>query len=279
MSESTFYYREKTGRKGRKPSEYTLHNAKRSVEEAEVVLAIKGLFLKYEFLDCGYKVVTAYLKRDGYRINHKKVYRIMKKARLLKTSNRIMADRKGRKFVRFRKVKAQRPFQCLEMDIKMVWIPEKGKNAYLFSVIDVFTRKILTDLLAFSVKKKDVITCLEKLLEEYQYPEQVVIRSDNGSQFIASDVRQYLELIGVGQEFTHVATPKENAHIEAYHGILKREIFDRFEYRTFGQIQQILNRYRQFYNNERLHGGLKWNTPQEKWESAKHQVIFRKDVA
>jgi len=49
-------------------------------------------------------------------------------------------------------------------------------------------------------------------------PESVVIRSDNGSQFIARNVREYLGLIGVQQEFTHVATPEENAHIEAYHG-------------------------------------------------------------
>ena len=53
----------------------------------------------------------------------------------------------------------------------------------------------------------------------------MIIRIDNGSQFIAKNVREYLELIGVSQEFTHVATPEENAHIEAYHGILKKEIF------------------------------------------------------
>jgi len=72
----------------------------------------------------------------------------------------------------------------------------------------------------------------------YQYPNNVVIRSDNGSQFIAKNVREYLGLIGVAQEFTHIATPEENAHIEAYHGILKKEVFQRFEYRTFGEIEK-----------------------------------------
>ncbi|WP_233268497.1 hypothetical protein [Cellulophaga sp. L1A9] len=61
------------------------------------------------------------------------------------------------------------------------------------------------------------------MFAEYQYPDNVVIRSDNGSQFIANNVREYLGLIGVQQEFTHIATPEENAHIEAYHGILKKE--------------------------------------------------------
>ena len=47
------------------------------------------------------------------------------------------------------------------------------------------------------------------MLEEFQYSEKIVIRSDNGSQFIAKNVREYLKLIGVCQEFTHVATPEE----------------------------------------------------------------------
>lgn len=82
-----------------------------------------------------------------------------------------------------------------------------------------------------------MIAFLSELFAEYQYPNNVVIRSDNGSQFIANNVREYLGLIGVQQEFTHIATPEENAHIEAYHGILKKEIFKRVDYQYFGQIE------------------------------------------
>ena len=96
-----------------------------------------------------------------------------------------------------------------------------------------------------------MIAFLSEVFLEYQYPESVVIRGDNGSQFIAKNVREYLGLIGVQQEFTHVATPEENAHIEAYHGILKKEVFHRVDYRTFGEIEIILKRYVEFYNNIR----------------------------
>ena len=95
----------------------------------------------------------------------------------------------------------------------MVWIPKAGKNAYLLSIIDVHTRKILKDYFSFSIKQDKVITFLSEVFLKYQYPESVVIRTDNGSQFIAKNVREYLGLIGVQQEFTHVATPEENAHI------------------------------------------------------------------
>ena len=167
--------------------------------------------------------------------------------------------------------------ECLEMDIKMVWIPDVGKNAYLLSVIDVHTRRILKDYFAFSIKQNHVIALLSDLFEDYNHPEYVVVRSDNGSQFIAKKVREYLSLIGVQQEFTHVATPEENAHIEAYHGILKKEVFARFDYSNFGQIQQILKRFVQFYNNQRLHGLLGKITPMEKWNTDKN-LILRKDL-
>ena len=115
------------------------------------------------------------------------------------------------------------------------------------------------------------------MFEAYNYPNNVVIRSDNGSQFIAKKVREYLGLIGVQQEFTHIATPEENAHIEAYHGILKKEVFTRFDYSNFGEIEQILKRYVKFYNNERLHGLLGRITPMEKWNADKH-LIIRKNL-
>jgi len=278
MPSSSYYYRESAGKKGAKPSVASRHSVKGSVGENEVVEQIKSI-LEHEFIDCGYKIMTCYLQRKGYRINHKKTYRIMKNAGLLKASSRISRDAGVRKFVQFRKVRTERPFECIEMDIKMVWIPDQGKNAYLLSVIDVHTRKILIDYFAFTIKQEQVICLLSELFETYCFPENTVIRSDNRSQFIAYKVREYLGMIGVSQEFTHVATPEENAHIEAYHGILKRDVFDRIEYRNFGEIQQVLKRYVAFYNNVRVHGLLGKVTPDEKWEMDKHLIPFKSRTA
>ena len=233
---SSSYYRVPNGgKKGNKPSTETFHKTKGFVLQDDVVVSIKEI-LKHEFIDCGYRLMTSYLTRDGYTINHKKLYRIMKEEGLLKLDNRIDRSGSGRKFVKFRKVYTSRPLECLEMDIKMVWIPSVGKNAYLLSIIDVHTRRILKDYFSFNIKQNQVIALLSELFENYDYPNNVVIRSDNGSQFIAKNVREYLGLIGVQQEFTHISTPEENAHIEAYHGILKKEVFKRFDYQYFGEI-------------------------------------------
>ncbi len=276
---SSSYYREPSGgKKGNKPSKETYHSTKGFVLQDVVVASLKEI-LKHEFIDCGYRLMTSYLNRDGYTINHKKLYRIMKEEGLLKLDNRIDRSGSGRKFVKFRKVHTDRPLECLEMDIKMVWIPSVGKNAYLISVIDVHTRRILQDYFSFSIKQNKVIAFLSDLFLGLEYPKNVVIRSDNGSQFIANSVREYLGLIGVQQEFTHVATPAENAHIEAYHGILKKEVFQRVDYRTFGEIEQILKRYVIFYNNTRLHGLLGRITPIEKWNQDKHLILSNKLTA
>lgn len=273
MVHSSYYRKPSLGKKGNIPSKTTYHKTSGWVDQNAIIHSVKDI-LSHEFIDCGYRLMTAYLKRDGYLINHKKLYRIMKEEGFLKLENRINRSGSGRKFVKFRKVKTSRPFECLEMDIKMVWIPSAGKNAYLLSIIDVHTRKILKDYFSFSIKQAQVIDLLSLLFLDYKHPESVVIRSDNGSQFIARSVREYLGLIGVQQEFTHVATPEENAHIEAYHGILKKEVFNRVDYRTFGEIQIILKRYVDFYNNTRLHGLLGRITPMEKWNQDKQLILM-----
>jgi len=278
MVQSSYYRRPSSDKKGNKPSEFTFNKSKGHVSQDTVIKSIKDI-LSNEFIDCGYRLMTSYLQREDYLINHKKLYRIMKEEGLLKLENRINRSGSGRKFVKYRKVITVRPFQCIEMDIKMVWIPSVGKNAYLLSIIDVHTRRILKDYFSFSIKQNKVITFLSDLFSEYQYPESVVIRSDNGSQFIAKSVREYLGLIGVQQEFTHVATPEENAHIEAYHGILKKEVFQRIDYRTFGEIEQILKRYVIFYNNTRLHGLLGRITPMGKWKQDEHLILMKKLTA
>jgi transposase InsO family protein len=278
MVHSSYYRTPSLGKKGNRPSKFTYNDSRGWVDQGALVESITDI-LSHEFIDCGYRLMTSYLQRDGYRINHKKLYRIMSGEGLLKLENRINRSGSGRKFVKFRKVNTSKPFDCLEMDIKMVWIPSTGKNAYLLSIIDVHTRRILKDYFSFSIKQARIIEFLSDLFLDYQYPESVVIRSDNGSQFIARNVREYLGLIGVRQEFTHVATPEENAHIEAYHGILKKEVFKRVDYRTFGEIEQILKRYVIFYNNTRLHGLLGRITPMEKWNQDKHLILMNKLTA
>lgn len=77
------------------------------------------------------------------------------------------------------------------------------------------------------MKKGDVIVLLPLLLIEYKI-ENVTLRNFTGAQFIATVVRQFLKDKGVNQEFTHVATTKEYAYIEALHSNVQREVVERY---------------------------------------------------
>ena len=72
---------------------------------------------------------------------------------------------------------------------------------------------------------------------------EITLRNDNVSQFIATVVRQFLKANGVNQEFTRVATPEENAYIEALHSNLQRQVVERFEFESICHAQMIFQRY------------------------------------
>jgi transposase InsO family protein len=93
----------------------------------------------------------------------------------------------------------------------------------------------------------------------------VIIRNDNGSQFIAHQVRQVLQALEARQEFTHVATPEENAYIEAFHSIQQHELMDRFTFSGYYDTKEHIEKYMYWYNTRRRHGALKGLTPEEKW--------------
>lgn len=95
--------------------------------------------------------------------------------------------------------------------------------------MEVNSRREFKDYFSYAIKQNQVISLVSSLLKDFCYPENVVIWSDNRSQFIANKLREYLKIVGIDQEFTHIATPEVNAHKEAYHGILKRELFDKDE--------------------------------------------------
>jgi hypothetical protein len=91
--------------------------------------------------------------------------------------------------------------------------------------------------------------------------EGMSIRNDNRSQFIAQAVREYLKEKGVYKEFSHVATPEDNAYIEAFNSNLQREVVDGYEFDSICHARMILDRYYQCYNEKRRHGALNRQTP------------------
>ncbi|MFO7735229.1 MAG: hypothetical protein R6W70_03320 [bacterium] len=69
-----------------------------------------------------------------------------------------------------------------------------------------------------------VIALLQEVITLYGHPEEVTLRSDNGSQFISHKLKEYVGEAGILHEFCHVATPQQNGHVECFHSIVQRFI-------------------------------------------------------
>lgn len=259
VGKSSFHYKPHLGERGMKASSHT-QKQQEMVPNAEVVEDIRRV-LGQDYCVYGYQIMTDELKGLGYRINRKKVYRLMREHRLL--CGKVIRCKGKRTWVKFRRIKASRPMEYLCLDIKYVWVQGEKRWYYQLAIMDVFSRKIICWIFQPSVRHTDVVRLMRHLDLKYGL-KGVIIRNDNGAQFIAHQVRQTLTELEARQEFTHVATPEENAYIESFHSIQQRELMDRFIFSSFYDAKQHIEKYMYWYNNIRRHGSLKM-TPEEKW--------------
>jgi len=262
LPRSLYYYKPTGGVKGIRPSSHTPKQDGTLVPNELVVEDIKAI-LSGDFVCYGYHKVTMELRQMNYIINPKKVYRLMDQNNLL--LGKVIKTQGKRTWVKHRKIEAIKPMEYLCLDIKYVWIEGEKRHYYLLTVLDVYTRKVMGWILQRSIKQMDVIRLLRKLDLEHSL-KGVNVRNDNGSQFIAHRVRFFLRSSDANQEFTHIATPEENAYIEAYHSIFEREVVQRFELSSYYEAGLTITAYNDFYNNRRLHGGIGYKTPQKMWD-------------
>ena len=260
---SSFYYKpvKNHSKRGIQKSTHTKREDGIYVTNEQVVDQITVLLSK-EFIDYGYLKVTHWPRnKQYYVINPKKVYRLMREAEIL---NKFKARKKGkRNWVKELLPPAEVPFDYLEFDIKYIYVAGLNRNALLLTVIDVMSRWVVGHYMSWKVRKKDVIDLFDQIFEAYPLPRHIHVRNDNGSQFIAEKVQSYFKGRNVKQEFCKPATPEQNAHIESYHSILEKVICQRYEFENLLEAQNTFNRFVEFYNFERIHSGIGYQSPNE----------------
>jgi putative transposase len=269
LSPSTFYYRPSEGRRGAKPSIFTLKAVGSRVSNEVIVEDIKSA-LQREFCCYGYHNITSDLRDMNYVINHKKVYRLMDENNLL--LGKVIRTKGKREFVRHRKIQAAYPMEYLCLDIKYIWVAGEKRNYYLLTVLDVYSRMAIDQILQASIKKIDVINMFRRINVRYGI-KGVTVRNDNGSQFIANEVKQFLASSEAKQEFTHIATPQENSYIEAFHSIVQREVVERFDFLSYYEAKQTFRKHFQWYNTVRKHGQIGRITPLQRWNQQQNGIF------
>lgn len=271
LTKHQLYHKPKGLKPGKRPTQTTKwkDHATQIIEEKsneELVDAIIKI-LSNPDLPNWYRTVTATLQVQGWYINHKKVYRLEKQNGLLgKPSNK-----KGRKFVKFRRVNPAEPLRILEMDIKYCWIEGKNRYAYILTVIDTFTRYVLHWSAGYHMKKEQVKQVWEYIIVQYLQPAdllnqsiEVEVRNDNGKQFCAKMIQSFFKENYLNQVFTHPYSPEENGHVESFHKILGGSLQNNC-FNNLDELIQRLNIFYTTYNNKRHHGSIARLCPAHFW--------------
>jgi transposase InsO family protein len=138
---------------------------------------------------------------------------------------------------------------------------ENGSRFRILTLLDEHTRQSLAVHVAWSIRAVDVITVLEASIGRYGAPEH--LRSDNGPEFIAYAIQDWLAAAQIKTLYIRPGSPWENGHIESYHDKLRDECLNRELFGSLREARIILEAWRIEYNERRPHSSLSYQTPGE----------------
>lgn len=208
----------------------------------------------------GYRMVWASLRREGWRINRKRVYRLWRREGL-KVGRKA---RKKRRLGSSGNSCARRGAEYRDHVWAWDFIHDRtatGSPLKCLSIIDEFTRECLELEVAGSIKAADVIDVLTGLFKRRGVPRH--IRSDNGPEFIAGEIRAWLERSSVETLYVEPGSPWENGYAEAFGSRLRDEFLNVEEFANVREARALAHAWRDFYNRERPHSSLGYRTPAE----------------
>ena len=225
-------------------------------EEVALVEAVVALARKYGRY--GYRRVTAMLRREGWWVNHKRVERLWRQEGLKVPSKQ---PKRGRLWLRDGSCIRLRPLHR-----NHVWAydfimtrTEDGRGVRMLAVIDEYTRECLSIRPGRHFRADDVVACLAELFIMHGVPEHV--RSDNGPEFTATVVREWLRRIGARTLFIEPGSPWENGYVESFNGKLRDELLDREVFYTLKEVEVEVEQWRREYNQIRPHSSLGYRPP------------------
>jgi putative transposase len=136
-----------------------------------------------------------------------------------------------------------------------------GRQLKVLTLVDEHSREGLGARGRRSITAKAVIELLEEQIRERGAPD--FVRSDNGPEFIARAVKDYLKARGVKTIFIEPGSPWENPFVESFNGSLRDELLAREEFLSYAEADYMLGEWLEYYNEERPHSSLGYRTPRE----------------
>ena len=145
-------------------------------------------------------------------------------------------------------------------DITYIWTIDGF--VYLTSIMDLFSRKIIAWTLSETLEVSCVIDTINKAKARRNIDQPLIIHSDRGSQYVEKEYKKATE--NMQRSYSKKAFPWDNACIESFHSIIKREWLNRFKIRDYKQAYRLIFEYLEaFYNTKRIHSHCGYMSPDE----------------
>ncbi len=205
----------------------------------------------------GYRRLHVLLQREGWHVNHKRVYRLYKLEGL---SLRLKTKKKRVSAPRVPLPAATSPNECWSMDFVADRLSD-GRRFRMLSLVDNFSRVSPAIEVDLSLTGKRVVEVLERLKSSYGLPK--VIKVDNGSEFISKAVDEWAHRNNMKLDFSRPGKPTDNAYIESFNGRLRQECLNQNWFTSLDDAKQIIETWRQDYNQLRPHSSLRHQTPSD----------------
>jgi putative transposase len=203
-------------------------------------------------------MITRKLRKEGWPVNRKRVYRIWRKEGLQVPQKRTKKRRAGDGA---NSIMRRRPEY-----VGHVWgidfihdETEDGRRLRYLSVLDEYSRFNIELTPRRHFTSEMVIDTLRRLFARYGAPD--FIRCDNGGEFIADAIAAFLKQEDVGTLYIDPGSPWQNGYVERFHGTLRCELLDRELFTSLLEAEVLATEYRSEYNNERPHSSLQDRTP------------------
>ena len=204
--------------------------------------------------------MTALLRREGWRVNRKRVYRLWRQEGFKVPRKQRKKRRLGTSEQSCTRRKAEHRDHVWTWDFIHDHTSD-GRVLKCLSLVDEYTRECLALEVGRSIKAENLIEILSTLFLLRGLPKH--IRSDNGPEFIAGPLRQWLARAEVEGLYVEPGSPWENGFVESFHSRLRDELFNREEFTTLKEAQTIATWWKDDYNNRRPHSSLGYQTPAE----------------
>jgi putative transposase len=209
----------------------------------------------------GYRRLHILLRREGWRINHKRVYRLYREEGL---GIRVKRRKKLASVPRVLPPPAQRPQERWSLDFLADGLAD-GRRFRVLTIVDNVSRVSPALEVGHSLTGERVVAVLERLKRTAGTPERIAI--DNGPEFISKALDAWAYRNGVQLEFSRPGKPTDNAFVESFNGRLRDKCLNQHWLESLEEVRQTVEAWRIEYNTQRPHRALGQQIPAA-WEAA-----------